>query len=102
MRFYELDKKAQENALEKCRKVWGNVTPREIDEDYMLWFDEDGEPLGEYRICSICGSEMVEGFCFNSGDRYYCSDECLHHDFTTQEWYAECEENEDSYWTQWY
>lgn len=53
------------------------------------------------RTCSICGAEMTEGYCFEGGLAYYCSDDCLHHDFTDDEWQAECETCEDSYWTTW-
>lgn len=53
------------------------------------------------RICSICGKTMTEGYCCGMGWRYYCSDECLSHDFTKEEWRRECEEDEQSYYTEW-
>ena len=53
------------------------------------------------RACSICGAEMLEGYCFDGGSKYYCSTDCLHHDFTDQEWEALYEEGGDSYWTTW-
>ncbi len=58
--------------------------------------------MEEIRVCSICGKEMDDGYCVDAGLRYYCSDECLHKDFTPEEWKEEYETNEDSYWTQWY
>lgn len=54
------------------------------------------------RRCSVCGKLMDEGYCHDAGFRYYCSDECLHHDFTDEQWEQECDENDQSYWTQWY
>ena len=54
------------------------------------------------RICSICGEEMAQGYCFDGGLEYYCSEQCLHQRFTDEEWDAECEENENSYWTEWH
>lgn len=44
---------------------------------------------------------MTEGFCLDGGEAYYCSKECLHHDFTEEEWEAECRSGNESYWTQW-
>ena len=35
------------------------------------------------------------------GVAYYCSDECLHSDFTDEEWAEECENNDQSYYTEW-
>lgn len=54
------------------------------------------------RRCSICGNLMCEGYVLDMGAAYYCSDECLHHDFTLPEWRAECESNDQSYYTEWY
>lgn len=56
----------------------------------------------ECRRCSICGRLMQEGYCQDGGWRYYCSDDCLHHNFTDEEWNRECDNNDQSYWTQWY
>jgi len=53
------------------------------------------------RVCSICGKPMYTGYCYDGGLAYYCSKDCLHHDFTPEEWEQECAENEDSYWTDW-
>lgn len=43
---------------------------------------------------------MFQGYVFDGGEDYYCSDECLHTEFDPAEWDMECEENEDSYWTE--
>jgi len=56
----------------------------------------------ECRRCSVCGRLMQEGYCVDAGWKYYCSDECLHKDFTDEEWEEECKNNDQSYWTQWY
>lgn len=55
------------------------------------------------RKCTKCSVEMVEGYCIDGGSEYYCSEECLHKNYT----HAEYEEmyddgNGDSYWTDWY
>lgn len=54
------------------------------------------------RFCSVCGKPMREGYCYDMGRRYYCSDECLHTEFTSEEWKQECEGNDQSYYTEWY
>jgi len=54
------------------------------------------------RNCTECGAGMNEGYCFDGGRAYYCSNECLHKHYTPAEWaemYADGEG--DSYWTEW-
>ena len=55
----------------------------------------------ETRICDVCGKLMVSGYVFDGGSRYFCSDKCLHTQFTDEEWEQEYNSNEDSYWTEW-
>lgn len=70
------------------------------DQGIELLFDEDEL---NFRVCSICGEYMDEGYVYNSGEKYYCSDECLHQDFTPEQWKEECDTNEDTtYWTTWW
>lgn len=54
------------------------------------------------RTCSICGKQMADGYVYGGGLKYYCSDDCLHHDFTDEEWTQEYEADEDSCYTEWY
>ena len=65
-----------------------------------VWDVPEEEEVGE-RICSVCGKPMSQGYCFDGGLAYYCCKECLHQDFTDEEWEKQCDENEDSYWTEW-
>ena len=58
--------------------------------------------INDFRVCSECGALMHQGYCCDMGYKYYCSDECLHHDFTTKEWIDECENEPQSYWTDWF
>lgn len=55
------------------------------------------------RYCDVCGKKMTEGFCIESGETYYCSEECLLKEMTWDE-YLELYDNGkgDSYWTEWY
>lgn len=53
------------------------------------------------RVCKICGEvNFLEGYCVNDGLEYYCSTECLEHDYTVEEWERAYEDGW-AYWTQW-
>lgn len=53
------------------------------------------------RICENCSKQMDEGYCINGGEEYYCSDECLHTQYTPEEWAEMHSDDGDSYWTEW-
>ena len=54
------------------------------------------------RKCDECGKGLNEGYCFDGGMAYYCSDVCLHKHFTPKEWEEAYADGEgDSYWTTW-
>ena len=59
--------------------------------------EEDGK-----RYCDICKKEMHEGYYNEDEFKYYCSEECLHHDYTDEE-YNELYDNRNGnfYWTSW-
>ena len=71
------------------------ITSKEVVEDFL-------ESVDNVRRCSVCGRLMQEGYCQDGGYRYYCSDDCLHTEYSDEEWNKECENNDQSYWTQWY
>lgn len=75
------------------------IIPNEVADALVEYYHDT---TNECRRCSICGRLMQEGYCQDGGYRYYCSDDCLHHDFTDEEWNEECDNNDQSYWTQWY
>ena len=74
-------------------------TENEIEEHQLS--DDVGEHCEQLRICSVCGSLMRDGYCEDMGAAYYCCDDCLHKEFTEEEWREECEENDQSYYTEW-
>lgn len=54
------------------------------------------------RVCHQCGKVMHQGYCVENGTEYYCSDECLHKNYTPEQWQAMCEDkNSDNYYTEW-
>lgn len=52
------------------------------------------------RTCSECGAKMYEGYTICDGLEYYCSDDCLHTNYSREE-FMDMYDNGDSYWTQW-
>lgn len=54
----------------------------------------------EARTCTECGKEMNNGYCINDGLEYYCSDTCLHKNYTEKE-HQEMYEGGSLYWTEW-
>ena len=82
----------------------GEITAEDIEENRIA-FAPDGEIVGEYRICSKCGDLMIDGYIVF--EDYYCSDECLHKDYSQEEYERLYEEYEDDinnyvFYTQWY
>lgn len=54
-----------------------------------------------FKVCDECKQIMFSGFVINGGDEIYCSEQCLHKHYSEEEYLKMCEENEDTYWTQW-
>ena len=78
----------------------------EVSIDYII--NHVADDMVEYfwdtpiRRCSHCGRLMTEGFCIESGQEYYCDDDCLHQHYTDEEFselYADG--NGESYYTEW-
>lgn len=90
----ELKRFAESN----CEKWDEGTTGNEIADAFV---DSMYDSRQECRRCTVCGNLMNEGYCVDMGAAYYCSDECLHTEFTEEEWENECNENDQSYWTQW-
>jgi len=49
---------------------------------------EDLTEIAEIRVCDECGKIMVEGYCIDGGNEYYCSDACLCKNYTKEQWLA--------------
>ena len=81
------------------RDKWDENTSEDVIAESFVdyWWDTDRA----CRRCSECGKLMREGYCVDMGVAYYCSEDCLHSDFTDEEWEEECESNDQSYYTEW-
>jgi hypothetical protein len=54
------------------------------------------------RKCDECNKVFNEGFCVGGGTEYYCSDECLHKNYTKEEWLDIYKDGDnESFWTEW-
>ena len=54
------------------------------------------------RTCNECGKPMKQGYVVDGGLVYYCSDECLHKNYSKEEWEKIYDDNStDNYWTEW-
>lgn len=111
-RFSDLTPEAQQRAIEEYKDTsyfyyyeqgthYKVIPPIEqAIEDDMVCFEEDGEIIGEYRICTECGEMMIDGFAADGGGEYYCSEECLYKNYTREE-YQQMYEEDEMYYTDW-
>lgn len=78
---------------------WDDNTSEDvIAEAFVDYWWNSSHPC---RRCSECGSLMCEGYCVSMGAAYYCCDQCLYKHFTPSEWQQECENDDQSYYTEW-
>lgn len=85
--------------IENYLKENSVIVPNKVADALVEYYHDTAN---ECRRCSVCGRLMQEGYCQDGGYRYYCSDDCLHTEYSDEEWNKECENNDQSYWTQWY
>jgi len=53
------------------------------------------------RKCDVCGDGMNEGFCVGGGEKYFCSNKCLHTVYSKKEWKKMYSDEGDNYYTEW-
>ena len=72
------------------------------ESDFDFW-EELNEYLDCLRICDECHRPMIEGFCIDDGREHYCSENCLHRQYSEEEYKAMYNDGEgNSYWTVWW
>ena len=80
---------------------WTKEELRLKESDFGFW-DDLSEHINCLKTCNICHRPMIEGYCIDGRRAYYCSDECLHHNYTTEEFDEMYDDgNGSSYWTVW-
>lgn len=97
---YYTDKELRQFAHAFESKWTKETSDDEVADAFLeYWWDTD-RPV---RRCSVCGRLMRDDYCSDMGASYYCSDECLLHDYSDMnEWEKECQNNDQSYYTEWY
>ena len=97
---YYTDKELTQFAYAFESKWTKGASDDEVADAFLeYWWDTD-RPV---RRCSVCGRLMRDDYCSDMGASYYCSDECLLHDYSDMnEWEKECQNNDQSYYTEWY
>lgn len=58
----------------------------------------DYKEIESVLVCDICGKPMKEGYYIMG--TYYCSPECLHKDYSDEE-YTKLYDADEAYWTEW-
>ena len=84
-------------------KFGGDLKEHEGDEEFWKELSEALEETGVYcfKICEACGKPMIEGY--TMGGAHYCSETCLHEDFSNEQIAELCtEDNDECYYTNWY
>ncbi len=56
--------------------------------NYLAKLIENPKDSEAMRICDECGKVMIEGYCLGGGEEYYCSDECLHKNYSHEKFLA--------------
>lgn len=70
-------------------------------EDNELFWEELSEHLDCFTICDVCHKPMIVGYYMDGS--HYCSDACVHQDYTSEEIERLCtNDNDDYYYTNWY
>lgn len=67
----------------------------------VMTFDSETKCNFNYRKCSQCEENMIDGYVIHDGEAYYCSSECLYRNLSEAE-YEELYEEDSAYWTEWY
>jgi hypothetical protein len=100
--MFEIEAETQEQATQQFEALGNSIYTEELKQCNVINEVVKGDKYA--KICSCCHSGMNEGY-FVDYD-YYCSDTCLHTEYTPEEWQNLYEQSEEQggdycYWTQW-
>ena len=97
--FYVLLKEKIDEAAADIKEFMADFVIRHSKASELV---DELDLLEHIRVCSECGKPMTEGFCIEDGADYYCSEECLHKNFTEEEYNNLYDEGRgNSYYTSW-
>jgi len=100
--MFEIEADTQLEAIKQLNELGEEMYAEELKQCNVIEEVVKGDKYA--RICKCCGNGMNEGY-FVDYD-YYCSDDCLHTEYTPEEWENLYEQSEEQggdycYWTQW-
>lgn len=102
-----MDKRLQVFTKEDIEQIkeWGlivdAVNNAKTEEEMDAVKDTYPSIFSDRRVCSECKSAMVEGYCIEGDQAYYCSETCLHKHYTEKEYEDLYEEGGETYYTSW-
>ena len=99
---FEIEAENQLDAIKQFNELEDEMYSQELDQCNVIEEVVKGDKYA--RCCTCCGKGMNEGYFAEY--EYFCSDSCLHTEYSAIYWETLCKESEDNgdndyYWTQW-
>ena len=100
--MFEIEADTQEQAIDKFKALGDSIYTEEMKQCEVIEEVVKGDKYA--RCCTCCGKGMNEGYFADY--EYFCSDSCLHTEYSAVYWEVLCKESDDNgdneyYWTQW-
>jgi hypothetical protein len=99
---FEIEADTQLEAIKLFNELGDEMYAEELKQCNVIEESVKGDKYA--RCCTCCGNGMNEGYFADY--EYFCSDSCLHTEYSAVYWEVLCKESDDNgdneyYWTQW-
>jgi hypothetical protein len=99
---FEIEADNQLEAIEQFNELGDQIYSQELEQCNVVEEMVKGDKYA--RLCTCCGKGMNEGYFADY--EYFCSDSCLHTEYSAVYWEVLCKESDDNgdneyYWTKW-
>ena len=99
---FEIEADTQLEAIKQFNELGNEMYAEELKQCNVIEEVVKGDKYA--RCCTCCGNGMNEGYFADY--EYFCSDSCLHTEYSAVYWEVLCKESDDNgdneyYWTQW-
>ena len=99
---FEIEADTQLEAIKLFNELGDEMYAEELKQCNVIEEVVKGDKYA--RCCTCCGKGMNEGYFADY--EYFCSDSCLHTEYSAVYWEVLCKESDDNgdneyYWTQW-
>jgi hypothetical protein len=100
--MFEIEADTQLEAIKLFNELGDEIYAEELKQCNVIEEVVKGDKYA--HLCDCCGNGMNDGYFIDY--MYYCSDTCLHTEYTPEEWKNLYEQSEEQggdycYWTQW-